>query len=82
MFIARWNHTEPIPNSEVKRCCGDDSLGVALRQNSSMPGLILNKTKITKSLSESNLRQAFYFLHVPVALLWFYSNRLVGLNRR
>ncbi|MBW4562463.1 MAG: hypothetical protein KME32_15185, partial [Mojavia pulchra JT2-VF2] len=33
-------HTEPIPNSEVKRCCGHDSLGVALRKNSSMPGLL------------------------------------------
>ena len=40
--MARWNHTDPFPNSEVKRCCGDDSLGVALRENSSMPGLILN----------------------------------------
>jgi hypothetical protein len=28
----------------VKRCCGHDSLGVALRKNSSMPGFIL-KTK-------------------------------------
>ncbi|MCC5669993.1 hypothetical protein LC653_40885, partial [Nostoc sp. CHAB 5784] len=37
---ARWNHTEPFPNSEVKRCCGHDSLGVALRKNSSMPGFI------------------------------------------
>jgi hypothetical protein len=26
----------------VKRCCGNDSLGVALRQNSSMPGLIFS----------------------------------------
>ncbi|MFN6155844.1 MAG: hypothetical protein ACK4YK_15120, partial [Dolichospermum sp.] len=33
---------DPFPNSEVKRCCGDDSLGVALRENSSMPGLIFN----------------------------------------
>ena len=40
--MARWNHTDPFPNSEVKRCCGDDSLGVALRENSSMPGLIFN----------------------------------------
>jgi hypothetical protein len=23
--MARWNHTDPFPNSEVKRCCGDDS---------------------------------------------------------
>jgi hypothetical protein len=29
----------------VKRCCGDDSLGVALRENSSMPGLIFTTTK-------------------------------------
>jgi hypothetical protein len=27
----------------VKRCCGDDSLGVALRQNSSMPGFIIKQ---------------------------------------
>ncbi|MFN5242036.1 MAG: hypothetical protein ACK513_03490, partial [Aphanizomenon sp.] len=33
---------DPFPNSEVKRCCGDDSLGVALRENSSMPGLLFN----------------------------------------
>jgi hypothetical protein len=26
----------------VKRCCGDDSMGVALCQNSSMPGLLLH----------------------------------------
>jgi hypothetical protein len=41
--IARWNHAEPIPNSEVKRCCGDDSLGVALRKNSSMPGFLFQQ---------------------------------------
>ena len=39
--MARWNQTDPFPNSEVKRCCGDDSLGVAPCQNSSMPGLLL-----------------------------------------
>ncbi|MEH1880860.1 hypothetical protein, partial [Nostoc sp.] len=33
--------TESFPNSEVKRCCGHDSLGVALRKNSSMPGFII-----------------------------------------
>jgi hypothetical protein len=38
--MARRNHTDTFPNSEVKRCCGDDSLGVALRENSSMPGLL------------------------------------------
>ncbi len=49
MSIARWNHTEPFPNSEVKRCCGHDSLGVALRKNSSMPGSILQTKAISKS---------------------------------
>ncbi len=44
--MARWNHTDPFPNSEVKRCCGDDSLGVALRQNSSMPGFIFTNPLI------------------------------------
>ncbi|MEA5583578.1 hypothetical protein VB620_19825, partial [Nodularia harveyana UHCC-0300] len=39
-----WNHTDPFPNSEVKRYCGDDSLGVALRKNSSMPGLSLQQS--------------------------------------
>ena len=43
--MARWNHTDPFPNSEVKRCCGDDSLGVALRENSSMPGLLFHITR-------------------------------------
>jgi hypothetical protein len=28
----------------VKRCCGDDSLGVAPCQNSSMPGLFFTTT--------------------------------------
>jgi hypothetical protein len=34
----------------VKRCCGDDSLGVALRQNSSMPGLFSIKPNNQKPL--------------------------------
>ncbi len=38
--LAQWHHTDSIPNSEVKRCSGDDTLGVALRYNSSVPGLI------------------------------------------
>jgi hypothetical protein len=49
--IARWNHTEPFPNSEVKRCCGHDSLGVALRKNSSMPGSI-SQIKPSSSFEE------------------------------
>jgi hypothetical protein len=43
--IARWNHSDPIPNSEVKRCCGDDSLRVASCHNSSMPGFIFQHKK-------------------------------------
>ncbi|WP_339461230.1 hypothetical protein, partial [Nodularia spumigena] len=31
---------------EVKRCCGDDSLGVALRKNSSMPGLYMKNKSL------------------------------------
>ncbi|MEH1855346.1 MAG: hypothetical protein V7L11_27605, partial [Nostoc sp.] len=46
-------------NSEVKRCCGHDSLGVALRKNSSMPGLFLQ----TKSLS-NKIREAFSLISV------------------
>ncbi|MFN6529124.1 hypothetical protein, partial [Nostoc sp. ChiSLP03a] len=41
----------PFSNSEVKRCCGNDSLGVALRKNSSMPGCIIQ----TKAPSSSRL---------------------------
>jgi len=36
--LAWWNHTDSIPNSEVKRCCGYDTLGVAPRDNSTVPG--------------------------------------------
>jgi hypothetical protein len=42
--MVRWSHTDSIPNSEVKRCYGYDSLGVALRHNRSMPGFIFHKT--------------------------------------
>jgi hypothetical protein len=38
--MAEWNHTDPFPNSEVKRSHGDDSWGVAPCQNSSMPSLL------------------------------------------
>ncbi len=36
--LAQWTHSDSIPNSAVKRCCGEDTLGVALRENSSVPG--------------------------------------------
>ncbi|MDB9332107.1 hypothetical protein PN483_16735, partial [Nodularia spumigena CS-591/04] len=52
-----WNHTDTIPNSEVKRCCGDDSLGVALRKNSSMPGLYIEQIR-----ASSVMEEAFDFL--------------------
>ncbi|NER28915.1 MAG: hypothetical protein F6J89_17110 [Symploca sp. SIO1C4] len=32
----------PIPNSVVKRCCGEDTLGVAPRDNSSVPAQYLH----------------------------------------
>ncbi|MEH2088035.1 hypothetical protein, partial [Nostoc sp.] len=57
-------------NSEVKRCCGNDSLGVALRKNSSMPGFIIH----TKS-PMLRKRGSFCFLNFlanlfPLLSLW------------
>jgi hypothetical protein len=60
--MARWNHTDPFPNSEVKRCCGHDSLGVALRHNSSMPGLYY----IQKPPLFDNRDEAFVFESVAM----------------
>ena len=37
--MAQWTHSNSIPNLVVKRCCGEDTLGVAPRENSSVPGL-------------------------------------------
>ncbi|MDD1444241.1 hypothetical protein MEO93_28665, partial [Dolichospermum sp. ST_sed3] len=67
-----WNHTDPFPNSEVKRCCGDDSLGVALRENSSMPGLILHNNPFHYLTNEGVL---FFWLnqqkpHVSLLGAW------------
>ena len=42
--LALWFHFDSIPNSTVKRSCGDDTLGVASWDNSSMPRLLFNKT--------------------------------------
>ncbi|MEH2140435.1 hypothetical protein, partial [Nostoc sp.] len=44
--------------SEVKRCCGNDSLGVALRKNSSMPGIFL----LTKSPKLTSMLAAFFWI--------------------
>ena len=37
--MAVWAHSDSIPNSVVKRARGEDTLGVAPRENSSVPGL-------------------------------------------
>jgi hypothetical protein len=36
--MALWNHSDPIPNSAVKRRCGEDTWRVTAWENSSMPG--------------------------------------------
>ncbi len=58
--MARWNHSEPFPNSVVKRCCGDDSCRVADRQNSSMPGFYYTKPKPPTTLG------GFAFGSIPI----------------
>ncbi|MFN6535959.1 MAG: hypothetical protein RM021_006245, partial [Nostoc sp. EkiNYC01] len=57
---------EPFPNSEVKRCCGNDSLGVALRQNSSMPGLYIQLNPLALNTAWGFL---FYWLERKFRLL-------------
>ncbi|MEH2326912.1 MAG: hypothetical protein V7K32_25775, partial [Nostoc sp.] len=47
-----------FPNSEVKRCCGHDSLGVALRKNSSMPGFLIQLKPSQKMI----MRRLLFFL--------------------
>jgi hypothetical protein len=41
---AKWTHTDPIPNSDVKRFCGEDTWRVASWNNSSVPGSFFQKT--------------------------------------
>jgi hypothetical protein len=38
-----------IPNSEVKRCCGEDTWRVTAWENSSVPGLIIT-SKLSSNL--------------------------------
>ncbi len=38
VLLAQWSHSDPIPNSVVKRCCGEDTWRVAAWENSSVPG--------------------------------------------
>jgi len=40
--LASWNHSEPIPHSVVKCDSGDDTLGVAPRDNSPMPSFLFS----------------------------------------
>jgi len=40
VLSAPWPHADPFPNSDVKRGSGDDTLGVAPRENSTVPGLL------------------------------------------
>jgi hypothetical protein len=53
--MAVWNHADPIPNSVVKQVCGEDTLGVAPWEISSVPGYQYN----AKGISHSAVRDAF-----------------------
>jgi hypothetical protein len=44
--LALWFHFDSIPNSTVKRSCGDDTLGVASWDNSSMPRLLFKQNDL------------------------------------
>jgi hypothetical protein len=59
--IAQWNHTDPIPNSEVKRCCGEDSWRVTSCQNSSVPGLFIKKKPHSFDMDEVS----FFYIGKP-----------------
>ena len=48
----------PIPNSEVKRCSGEDTLRVASRDNSSMPELFLSSYTYSLFLTTGLLHQS------------------------
>ncbi len=42
VLLAQWSHSDPIPNSVVKRCHGHDTCLVTGWDNSSVPGLSSN----------------------------------------
>ncbi len=46
VLLAQWPHFDSIPNSTVKRCCGQDTWGVAPWDNSSVPGSFLAKSSL------------------------------------
>jgi len=58
--LALWFHFDSIPNSTVKRSCGDDTLGVASWDNSSMPRLFFKQHKKNKTFLISVRRVLFY----------------------
>lgn len=46
VLLARWNHTDSIPNSDVKRRSGDDTWWVTAWENNSVPGIIFNQSPL------------------------------------
>ena len=63
VLMVQWPHSDSIPHSVVKRCYGYDTLGVAPRDNSSVPGSSLTKKNLFSSIG-----QRFFF----VFPLWIY----------
>ncbi len=47
VLLAQWPHFDSIPNSTVKRCCGQDTWGVAPWDNSSVPGSFFRNQKLS-----------------------------------
>ena len=59
--IAWWYHSDPFSNSVVKRLCSYDTLGVAPRDNRSVPGSIFN-TKTSLLAYSKEVFEIFKFL--------------------
>ena len=80
--LALWFHFDSIPNSTVKRSCGDDTLGVASWDNSSMPRLLLKNNAFLTTMG-----RVFAFLyHTQSDGLWvantsYWSGLLIGSDR-
>ena len=60
--MAVWPHSDSIPNSEVKRISGEDTLGVAPRENSSVPGFYSAKAVFSSMQERAVL--AFKYKHL------------------
>ncbi|MDM9383208.1 hypothetical protein QUB80_21180, partial [Chlorogloeopsis sp. ULAP01] len=73
-----------FPNSVVKRCCGDDTLGVAPRENSSVPGFLFLLQKTLLKYSEEFFILQYgdiwvkFWIMCSVALC--FSERVVAIN--